>query len=334
MKKVHLLFITCTLCLFFSCGEQPQSQSQSQSQQQPVSVIFDTDMSPDYDDVGALTMLHAFADKGEANILATVSSNMYPNAVPCIEIINTYFNRPDIPLGAPRQGPNMVDPRFENMEYWPDVLPTKYPHKVKSSADAPDAVEVYRRILAAQPDTSVTIVTVGFLTNLAALLETSGDQYSDLNGSALVKKKVRMLVSMAGGFPRGREFNVMTDSTASVTVFNEWPTPVLLSGFEIGSQVITGPRLVASEIQNSPIKDAFTMGLKLDVNGRQSWDQTAVLVAVCGPHQFFDTIRGRMIVQSNGSNTWQDDQNGPHERLAWKKDELTRYIEDMMMYQP
>ena len=42
----------------------------------PVSVIFDTDMGPDYDDVGALALLHALADSGEVRILATVSSNM------------------------------------------------------------------------------------------------------------------------------------------------------------------------------------------------------------------------------------------------------------------
>ena len=329
MKRViPLLLGTCILCMFGSCDSQSPLQ-------QPVSIIFDTDMTPDYDDVGALAMLHAFADQGEAKILATVSSNLYPNAVPCIEIINTYFNRPDIPLGAPRQGPNLIDPRFENREHWPDVLPTRYPHKVKSTAEAPDAVEVYRRILASQPDTSVTIVTVGFLTNLAALLQSSPDQHSDLDGKALVNKKVKKLVSMAGRFPRGSEFNVATDSTASITVFNEWPRPVLLSGYDIGSEILTGLKLVASDIQDSPIKDAFSIGIRLfDRNGRQSWDQTAVLVAVLGPHKFFDTIRGRMIVQPDGSNTWRNDPNGPHERLTWKKDELTRFIEDMMMHTP
>lgn len=34
----------------------------------PVSLIFDTDMAPDYDDVGALAVLHALADSGEVRI--------------------------------------------------------------------------------------------------------------------------------------------------------------------------------------------------------------------------------------------------------------------------
>ena len=40
----------------------------------PVKIIFDTDMLTDFDDVGALACLHALADAGECEILATVSS--------------------------------------------------------------------------------------------------------------------------------------------------------------------------------------------------------------------------------------------------------------------
>ena len=40
----------------------------AQTAKKPVPVIFDTDMGPDYDDVGAIAMLHALADKGEATI--------------------------------------------------------------------------------------------------------------------------------------------------------------------------------------------------------------------------------------------------------------------------
>ena len=44
------------------------------SQHEPVKVILDTDMISDYDDMGALACLHALADAGECEILATVSS--------------------------------------------------------------------------------------------------------------------------------------------------------------------------------------------------------------------------------------------------------------------
>ncbi|HEY2945260.1 MAG TPA: hypothetical protein VGN09_22695, partial [Vicinamibacteria bacterium] len=37
---------------------------------EPVDVVFDTDMALDVDDVGALALLHALANRGECRILA------------------------------------------------------------------------------------------------------------------------------------------------------------------------------------------------------------------------------------------------------------------------
>ena len=68
----------------------------------PVKIIFDSDMGPDYDDVGALTILHAFADSGKAEILATMASNKYELVAPCLNVINTYYGRPAIPVGSPK----------------------------------------------------------------------------------------------------------------------------------------------------------------------------------------------------------------------------------------
>ena len=224
---------------------------------------------------------------------------------------------------------------------WTDVLPAKFPHRLRSTAEAPEAVQVYRRALAAEPDTSVVVVTVGFLTNLAALLQSPADQYSDLNGKDLVRKKVKHLVSMAGGFlPDGkpfREFNVYCDSVASITVFETWPTRIIFSGWEVGEKVLTGKRLIASDIQNTPAKEAYTLCLREgDFNGRQSWDQTAVLIAARGTDRYFNTEKGWIIVAPDGSNTWQSDINGTHEYVTFKMpvNELTRVIEDMMMHEP
>ena len=65
-------------------------------------VIFDTDMGPDYDDVGAITLLHAFADSGKAKILATVASTKYEGVAAVLNVLNTYFKRPAIPIGVPK----------------------------------------------------------------------------------------------------------------------------------------------------------------------------------------------------------------------------------------
>ena len=60
----------------------------------PVKVIFDTDMIEDYDDIGALAVLHALEDAGECEILATVSCTRSNASVAAVEIVNAYYGRP------------------------------------------------------------------------------------------------------------------------------------------------------------------------------------------------------------------------------------------------
>ena len=152
-------------------------------------VIFDTDIGPDYDDVGAMALLHAFADNGEVEILATISCNAFETTGPTLSVMNTYFNRPEIPIG-------IVKNNFPNQsckQRWAQAIIAKYPHNLKSNEEAIEAVALYRKILSSQDDKSVTIITVGFFTNLANLLASSSDEYSSLNGRDLVLKKVKQV---------------------------------------------------------------------------------------------------------------------------------------------
>src|SRR5712672_341892 len=166
--------------------------SYSQSAIKSIPVIFDTDMGPDYDDVGAITVLHAMADSGKASILATVASTNYEGVASVLNIFNTYFKRPNIPIGVPKG--NAV--KQKDWQHWTDSLLAKYPHAIKSNSEVPDAIDVYRKALANQADHSVTIITVGFLTNLSGLLHSTADQSSPLSGFDLVNRKVKLLVCM------------------------------------------------------------------------------------------------------------------------------------------
>lgn len=282
----------------------------SQKKAAPVPVIFDSDMGPDYDDVGAITILHALADKGEAKILATMASTNYEGVAGVLNVFNIYFNRPDLPVGVPKG--NALGLR--DFQHWTDTLLARYPHKIKTNDEAADAVTLYRKILTAQADNSVTIVTVGFLTNLSNLLNTTGDNYSPLTGSELVKKKVKQLVCMAGKFPSGWEFNVMKDAPASKNVYDNWPTQIIFSGFEIGVRIKAGLPLIANKtITNSPVKDVFKMSIpmaKEDSLGRCSWDETAVLIAIKGYSQWYTLYTGKMKVADDGSNSWDETGKG------------------------
>jgi pyrimidine-specific ribonucleoside hydrolase len=320
------------LILFVISGCISQSGTKSDS---PVKIIFDTDLGPDYDDVGALAFLHAMADSGKTEILATVTSNKHELVAPSIEVINTYFGRGNLVIGAPKtEGVNLG-----SSQHWADSIVLKYPHTIKSTSEVDDAVSVYRKILNSQPDNSVTIVTVGFLTNLNNLLHSQPDNLSPLNGFDLVSKKVKILVSMAGKFPEGREFNVYEDSTASKYVYESWPGEIIFTGFEIGWEIHTGLRLIKSEIKNSPVKDVFRISIPLseeDKNGRMSWDETAVLIGVYGTKDFFDTTRGKIIINPDGSNTWENNPEGKHIYVIQKMpvSRMSKFIEDRMMHIP
>ena len=57
-----------------------------------------------------------------------------------------------------------------------------FPGPVTDYDGVPEAVETYRRALLAADDRSVHIASIGFTTNLGALLESEGDSISPLTG--------------------------------------------------------------------------------------------------------------------------------------------------------
>lgn len=325
MARRKLVF---AFLLFFSTSLIAQKKN-------PPSIIFDTDIGPDYDDVGAITILHVLADRSEAKILATVASNKYEGIAAVLNVFNTYFNRPDIPIGVPKG--KALD--LKDSQHWTDSILQKYPHSIKYNSQVPEAVEVYRKVLSAQPDHSVTIVTVGFFTNLANLLKSTGDRFSKLSGKELVKRKVKLLVSMGGWFPSGTEFNISKDATSSKEALEQWPTKVIFSGFEIGKNIKTGlPLIHNKKIHNSPVKDVFRIAIPQNVQdsvGRMSWDETAVLVAVKGYSPFFTLCPGKIELKNDGSNSWIKGNLGQF-YLIEKEDpaKIAAVINDLMMTQP
>ncbi len=304
---------------------------------QPASVIFDSDMGPDYDDVGAITLLHSFADEGKANILATIASTKYENVAAVFSVLNTYFNRPNIPIGVPK-GEAL---ELHDWQHWTDSIVKNYPHAVNSNKDVADAVALYRRILSIQPDKSVTIITVGFLTNLKNLLQSKADMFSPLTGEQLITQKVKQLVSMAGKFPSGSEFNINRDFPSANFVYANWPTPVLFSGFEIGEKIKVGlPLINNNSIKNSPVKDVFRISIPQapeDSAGRKSWDETAVLVGVLGYEKWFTVKHGKIIINmKDGSNSWADNTNGTQAYLVEKVSPavVQKLIDELIQHQP
>jgi inosine-uridine nucleoside N-ribohydrolase len=314
---------------------------------EPVKIIMDVDMAEDVDDVGAVAVLHALADRGEAEILGFMVSSKNESVVPCLDAINTWYGRADLPIGYQHSLQygyhNPDDPGRETPSKYAEAVAKNFPHRLQRSSDAPEAAKLCRKLLATQPDHSVTIVSTGFLCNLRDLLDSPPDELSLLNGEALVKLKVKQWVCMGGIFPGGKfpngdgEYNLMWDTAASVRVVNDWPTPVVFSGFEIGARIKTGSRLRETSEKN-PARACYEHYNGL--NPRESWDETAVLYAVRGPQDYWDlSAPGFCVMHARvpfGYNQWIPAQHGPHRYLVEKKSpaEMSRLIEDLMVQPP
>lgn len=259
----------------------------------PVAIIFDTDMGNDIDDALALGMLHALADRGECRLLAVTLTKDHADAAPFCDLINAFYGRPEIPVGAIRRGPTP-----EPSNYLSGTLSARdgdkprYPRRLKSGADAEDSVALLRRVLAAADDRSVVIIQVGFSTNLARLLDTPGDRVSPLAGKELAAKKCQRLVVMAGMFSpdRVKEYNVHIDLDSARKVFAEWPTELLASGFEIGRAVKFPARSIERDFAyapHHPVVEAYRLYQKMPYD-RETWDLTAALQAIRPDDGYFE----------------------------------------------
>jgi len=300
---------------------------------QPVPVIFDTDMDSDCDDLGALAVLHALADLGEARLLAVITTTSDPHSPLCADAVNSWYGRGDVPIGVldPASGGGRRQSRYTR------AVAEACPHGLAAYADAEDAVRLYRRVLAGQPDGSVVIVTVGHLTSLARLLDSAPDAASPLGGLDLVARKVRLWSCMGGTYPEGKEPNFYRpDPAATVRCVRAWPGRVVFSGAEIGAAIRTGARLVKTPPEN-PVRIGYEAYFGKAGRSRYSWDQTAVLAAVRGPEAYWDLeATGHCHVDSDGRNTWRRAPDKAHAYLKPKMDptEVGRVIEGLMVRPP
>ena len=283
----------------------------------PEKIIFDTDMESDVDDVGALAMLHGFADRDDAEILATNSSSLNPWSAPTIDVINTYFGRPDIPIGNVKTLGVYRNSRYAR------TISEKYPQDIGLGDNAPDANLVYRKVLSGQPDKSVVIVTVGYLTNLSNLLNTRAGEHSPLSGIELVAKKVKHLVCMGGRYPLeqnpGKWGNFKPDPQAVRHVANDWPTRIIFTtGGDFANAIPTGKILFETGGTDlNPIREAYEIFLKgWNRNYHHSADLIAVYVAVKGPEPYFKLrTHGYFHIFEDGTHMWRISSDNPNRHI-------------------
>jgi inosine-uridine nucleoside N-ribohydrolase len=199
---------------------------------------------------------------------------------------------------------------------------------VKSAEDVPDATLVYREVLEKQPDQSVTIVTVGYLTNLKNLLQLQADP-THRSGLDLIKAKVKTWVCMGGNFvgdpPKDDlklgNVNFQRDAVSALYVVHHWPAPVVFVGREIGSipsGLEIGDRLVETPAHN-PVRAVYSHYFGGAVKKRHVADPTTVLYAVRGLRDYWDIqTKGWMDLHEDMTFEWKTDRDA-HQAYLLKK---------------
>lgn len=280
-----------------------------------VRLIVDTDFGQWWDDVAALAMLHAAADAGRVRILGMMSDVDNPWNAAGLDALNTWYGRPDIPIGVPQQAVT-VDENYSRL------LATTFPHTGRPEP----AVELYRRLLRRQPDHSVVILSIGALTNLAHLQQVD---------PGLVARKVARTVIMGGEYPRATtaEWNFGLDLAATRQVVARWPTGTVYDGFEVGARVFAGNGVCAAHPAGSPVRAAFDLLYGCaNTQAEGTWDPTATHYALFGTDRVYRIAGagGHNAVTPDGLNRWVP--GGRHQRYLVLTDaaRLTATIDELI----
>ena len=294
--------------------------AQTQTSNDVVNVIFDTDIGNDIDDAEALALFHHYMDEGRVNLLGICLNKEGEKTARYVDIMNTFYGHTGIPMARARNNGGDGAPAAER--YTGQVCDMTaedgtplFPTTGVDYESLPDGEILYRKLLASQPDKSVTVISVGFLTNLARLLDTPADEYSPLTGKELVEKKVKELSIMAGRFSETiPEFNVMYNIPAAQKIFNEWPSEIVCLPWELVLDI----RYPAESIENDfnwivahPLKEAYIRWCDMPFDNMM-YDPTAVVYGVEGGDMFTTSGPGTVTVDDEGVTRFTPDENGRH----------------------
>jgi hypothetical protein len=140
---------------------------------------------------------------------------------------------------------------------------------------------------------------------------------------------------MAGNFATGQpEFNLAQDVPSAVKLFHDWPTPIVVSGFEIGIALPFPAERIEHDfayVQDHPVAEAYRSYMKMPYD-RPTWDLTAVLYAVRPNGRYFSLSQpGTITILPDGSSRFEPSPAGNHRYLRLTDEQRARTLETLIL---
>ena len=278
-----------------------------------VTVIFDTDMCTDVDDVGALYLFLAAAKKygfRTGGIAVNVNGE---GEYAAIKAILGETKSEEIPVGV-YDGENSES---GNRSPYVDFLAGQYVGK----RECITASELYENVLNTAEDGKVVIVSVGFFNNLNRARK---------RNPTLFDKKVSAVVAMAGRFDVTdgfAEFNIRQFPVDAREFIEQFEGEIIFGGFEIGYRVITDLNDFATKSLLTETYNIFTAGRMR----RESWDPLTVDFAINGESEIYSlSERGKVTLLDDLSTCFTICKGGNCRYIILNRpyDESGRHISD------
>ena len=294
----------CGMLSLSSCSDEETSERDGDAYKGVPLIIYDSDIGSSTDDLFALEMLYRLEEEGRCKLLGVVVDREGEDCAAVADVMNTYFSHGDVPIGLVRHG--IINPRvWINYKALPTYTTANgqpmFRRTLSDYSSLPDGSQLYRRLLAGQPDHSVSICSVGFVTALADLLTSDGDDISPLSGVELICRKVKCIYLQGGVFGESVEpdFNFAQGITFAQTFFSLWPKEVdmVFSPMEVGQEVEYKPEQVISDISWTDVHPIKQVYMTCNCNtGQMMWDPMVVIHAVEGDAAFSLSERGTVAL--------------------------------------
>lgn len=323
VKWMMVAILICGLSLLSSCtteNEDNPAQSEQKEYKGVPLVILDTDIGSSTDDLFTMEMAYRYEDEGRCKLLGIVVDREGEDYAALADVMNTYFGHANVPIGLERNG--IKTPRvfidYRNLyKLTTGKGEPMFKQTVSDYSTLPDGWKLYRQLLASQPDHSVSICSLGFVSCLTQLLASEPDDLSLLSGVELVRQKVKCLYLMAGIFTSSEEpeYNFLQAPEFAKKFFELWPRDVdaVFSPMEVGNEIEYKPETVISDISRTdihPIKQVY-MNYNCDT-GQRMWDPMTLIQAVEGDAMFSLSERGIVSLTSKIGTSFTPSATGNH----------------------